>query len=263
MLQRYDVHYTQPSLCAAELASGKADLGLVPIGALPLIPDVVAVHGCTIASMHTVRSIQLVVRTGMRLEDIRTIAADSASRSSSAYVQILLRLMGNSHFTVEQHAADLPAMLAACDAALLIGDPALLALEARDHQGLFARCVWHDVAELWTAYTGLPWVAAVWAVRTGALSRTGIAATQLTVDLTASRDHGLAHVPEIVEQWLPRIALPERTLRAYLTSNIHYHLDAACLAGIERFYTLAAELGILPAYSLRMLQGEAAVATSR
>ena len=34
LAERYSLHYTQPSLCAAELLAGRADLGLIPIAAL-------------------------------------------------------------------------------------------------------------------------------------------------------------------------------------------------------------------------------------
>ena len=42
---RYDVTYTLPALCAAQLASGEADLGLIPIAALATLPEVAAVPG--------------------------------------------------------------------------------------------------------------------------------------------------------------------------------------------------------------------------
>ncbi len=250
---RYDVHYTEPARCAAELQSGEADLGLVPIGALPLIEDVAVVEGCTIASISTVRSIQLVLRPGLALEDVRTVAADAASRSSVAYLQILLQLSGNQGTVFHAQPADLQAMLERCDAALLIGDPALLALEERDRGGNFAACTWIDIAGWWIRETGLPWVAAVWAVRRKALRRTGISADTLAGDLLASRDAGLLHVEEIVSAWLPRIALPAERIRMYLTRNIHYQLDRECLRGIEWFYRLAAEMHLLPGYSLPML----------
>ena len=56
-----------------------------------------------------------------------------------------------------------------------------------------------------------------------------------------------------MQEWLPRIALPESTLHAYLTFNIHYRLDTECLKGVERFYGLACKWGILPPYRLRLL----------
>ncbi len=250
---RYDVRYTLPSMCAAQLAGGEADLGLIPIAALPTLPDVRAVPGCTIASLHAVRSIQLVLRPGVSLENIATVAADAASRSSAAYVRILLQQFHGNQPLFHEQPADLQSMLQEHDAALLIGDPALLALEDRDRAGRFADCTWIDVATWWREHTGLPWVAAVWAVRTEGLRRCGISAEALTTDLVESRDAGLQHREDLVAEWLPRVALPEETIRTYLSKNIHYTLDADCLQAMHRFYELGAACGVLPEYRLQML----------
>lgn len=250
---RYDVHYTLPSLCAAQLASGEADLGLIPIAALPGLPEVRAVPGCTIASLHAVRSIQLVLRPGVTLATLRTVAADTASRSSAAYVRILLQQFHDNRPAFQQQPADLRTMLQTSDAALLIGDPALLALEERDRTGQFVDCTWIDVATWWRQHTGLPWVAAVWAVRTKALQRCGIPAQALTADLVASRDGGLQHREDLVAEWFPRLALPKQTIRTYLSENIHYTLDADCLQAMQRFYELGSACGVLREYHLHML----------
>lgn len=250
---RYDIHYTLPSQCAAQLASGEADLGLVPIASLPLIPGIAAVPGCTIASLETVRSIQLVVRPGLKLEDIRTLATDSASRSSAAYVRLLLQHFYGNTPVVHEEDANLAAMLSRSDAALLIGDPALLALEEHNRQHHFPDHTWIDVAKLWRKHTQLPWVAAVWAVRTAALEETGITPQQLTRDLQQSRDAGLDHIEDLVTEWTPRLPLLPETIRYYLSGNIHYILDAECLTAIQRFFYLAEKTGILPAYKFQLL----------
>lgn len=250
---RYDVRYTLPSLCAAQLASGDADLGLIPIASLPSLPQISAVPGCVIASLQAVRSIQLVLRPGVTLQTLRTVAADAASRSSSAYVRILLQQFYGNRPAFQEQPADLRPMLQTNDAALLIGDPALLALERRERDGTFADCTWIDVATLWRQHTGLPWVAAVWAVRRVALDRCGMTREALTADLIASRDAGLQHREDIVKEWLPRVDLPAETIRTYLSDNIHYVLDEDCLQAIQCFYRLGYAAGVLPAYQLNLL----------
>ncbi len=250
---RYDVRYTLPAQCAAQLGSGEADLGLIPIAALPTLPEVRAVPGCVIASQHAVRSIQLVVRPGLALANVRTVAADAASRSSIAYVRVLLQQFYSNRPTHHEMPADLPVMLRNNDAALLIGDPALLALEARDRSGSFADCTWIDIATLWRQHTDLPWVAAVWAVRPEALDRCGLSAGTLTADLCASRDAGLLHTDDLVQEWAPRVMLPEQTVRTYLSENIHYTLDRECLHAMDTFFSLAEAAGVLPPYRLRLL----------
>ncbi len=64
-----------------------------------------------------------------------------------------------------------------------------------------------------------------------------------------SRDHGLepAGLDQIAREWAPRLGLKESDVRSYLTENIYYHLDAACLEGLQLFYRYAAEISALPA----------------
>ncbi len=254
---RYSLHPTTPSACAAELDAGKADIGLIPVATYASIPDLAIVPGCAIASLHRVRSILLVVKRGNDHPDdkaeclraVRTIAADTSSRSSLAYAQVLFRKFLGSNPTFLQHPPNLEQMLQSADAALLIGDPALLALQARDQIEARAgqKYLWLDLAEEWNSRTGLPWVAAFWAVRKDAPANSNIPAAQLIHDLQRSRDNGLAHIEDLVQEWEPRIGLPGEVIRHYLTVNIHYVLDAQCIAALNLFYRYAAECGALPA----------------
>lgn len=260
LADRYTLHYTQPSLCADQLLAGGAELGLIPIAALT--PSLAVVPGCAIASLDHVRSIQLIVKQGnlkapRTLATIRTIAADTASRSSLAYAQILFRKFLGIQPTFIPAAADPIAMLQQADAAILIGDPALLAIENRtaiEAHSNVGPCTWHDLAHEWRTRTDLPWVAAVWAVRPEALSISHITPQQLIADLTQSRDHGLAHIDDLVREWTPRIPLSAARIHDYLTHNIHYALDRDCIRSIQLFRQYAAEVGILPSLpTLRFL----------
>ena len=252
--ERYALHLTKPSECARELLDGRADLGLIPIAALT--PALAIVPGCTIASLARVRSIQLIVKRQFSLEQVRSIATDTASRSSVAYAQIVFRSFIGTNPTFHEAEANAEIMLAHADAALLIGDPALLALERRsaiEANPKVGPCLWIDLAEQWTTRTGLPWVAAVWAACPAAVPDPEARRT-LTEDLNRSRRHGLTHIEDLVNEWIPRIALPAETIRSYLTGNIHYSLDERCIEAIQLFRRLATEVGALePLDSLRFL----------
>jgi chorismate dehydratase len=258
LAQRYALHSTLPSLCAEELLSGRADLGLIPIASLT--PGLAIVPGCAIASLDEVRSIQLIVklRDGSEtraLEAVRTISADTASRSSLAYAEILFRKFLGTHPAFLPAPADPIAMLQQADAAILIGDPALLALESREAiEAAVGPCLWLDLAREWRNRTNLPWVAAVWAVRPEALAPSNLTPAELTEDLETSRNHGLLNIEKLVEQWTPRIAIPASTIRHYLSHNIHYVLNTDCIRAIEVFRQYAAEVEVLPPLSqLRFL----------
>ena len=181
------------------------------------------------------------------LARVRTVAADTASRSSLAYAQVLFRKFIATDPTFLPTPADPIAMLSHADAALLIGDPALLAIEARARiESTVGPCLWLDLAHEWHTRTKLPWVAAVWAVRPEALAASAVTPAQLTADLQLSRDHGLAHIDSLVEEWAPRIAIPPATIRRYLTHHIHYSLSPACIDAIALFRRTAAQANLLP-----------------
>jgi chorismate dehydratase len=245
---RYQIGYTTPSGCAEELAAGEADIGLVPVAAHATTPSLMIVPGCTVASLDRVRSIILVVRAQQGIDGVRTVAADTSSRTSYAYTRILFEIFWKVPVDFISLAPDLESMLKVADAALLIGDPALLALEEKDArlERTGEQLLYLDLAHEWHKFTDLPWISAFWAVRAGALQETGTSAAELVRDLQASRDNGLKHLEDLAEEWSTRIEVPRETIRFYLTNNIHYILDDACLRGLDAFYRLAAECGALP-----------------
>ncbi|HUY94427.1 MAG TPA: menaquinone biosynthesis protein [Terracidiphilus sp.] len=245
LASRYQLDWMLPSQCADRIAGGAADIGLVPIASLPLIPGIGILPGCTIASKDCVRSLLLVRRAHQPLAEIRTVAADTASRTTIAYTRLLFRMWGNPAAEFVPMPADLDAMLARADAAIVIGDPALLALEERANrtERSEVELAYHDLAHEWRALTGLPFVSAVWGAVIGAAEEERVAQ-----DFIRSRDHGLANIELIAEEWSRKMPLPESTIRRYLSENIHYVLDDECIAGMRGFFRMAAEAGILPRY---------------
>jgi chorismate dehydratase len=249
---RYQIDRMSPSECAARLASGTADIGLIPIAALATTPGLRILPGCTIASKGRVRSLLLVRRATQRLQALRSVAADMASRTTLAHARILFRHWGNPDIPFLPAVADLDSMLQRADAAILIGDPALLALEERANR--FERTgeelVYLDIAEEWHSLTGLPYVSAVWCCAHGATAWSSLSVESVTEDFIRSRDHGLQNIDALVAEWSSRIAIPEQTIRAYLTTNIHYILDDECLEAMKLFFRMATQAGALPEYTL-------------
>jgi len=248
LAKRYRIDRMTPAECAARLADGRADIGLIPIAALATTPGLRILPGCTIASKSRVRSLLLVHRASRPLTEVRSVAADTASRTTLAYARILFHKWGNGGVPFLPLAADLDVMLDRADAAFLIGDPALLALEERNnrYERTGEELVYLDLAREWHALTGLAFVSAVWsgAAQGGPLDE------RVTEDLIRSRDHGLENIDAIVAEWSRRFPIPEETIRMYLTTNIHYVLDEECVAGMQGFFQMAAEYGVLPPYTV-------------
>jgi len=245
LAERYEINWMLPAQCADELASGAVDIGLVPIAALATTPRLRILPGCTIASKKRVRSLLLVRRAAHPLASVRSVAADTASRSTLAYTRIMFHRWGNPKVPFVPMAADLDAMLDCADAAIMIGDPALMALEERANR--FERTgeelVYHDLAEEWRKLTGLPFVSAVWGIACSSPLEESVAR-----DFILSRDHGMQNIDALVKHWSQRLPLSEETIRNYLTVNVHYVLDEECIEGMRGFFRMAAETGVLPGY---------------
>ena len=114
--------FRSPSDCADQLASGAADIGIVPSFELTR-QDLEIIPGAGIACHGAVRSILLV--SSRPADGIRSLALDSSSRTSVELVRVLLERRYGVVPQCVSHAPDLDAMMRIADAALIIGDPAL------------------------------------------------------------------------------------------------------------------------------------------
>jgi chorismate dehydratase len=232
----FEISYTVPSQCAAELAAGSADIGLIPAAAYATTPGLAILPGVAIASVGKVRSILLVSK--VPVEEVRTVALDTCSLTSVALTKLLFAKWWGGARQFTAMAPDVEMMLQKCDAALIIGDPALKIDRAAYRT--------YDLAEEWSRLTGNPFVFAFWAVREDALKE--VSALGLAERFQQSRDHGLKpnHLHQIAREWAPRTGLSPSAIMEYLTQNIHYYLDAPSLKGLKQFYEYAREYGALP-----------------
>ena len=232
----FDISYTVPSACAEALCGGTADIGVIPAAAYATIPDLVIIPDVAIAARRAVRSILLVSK--VPLEKVRTVALDTSSMTSVALTKILFAKWLGGARDYSAMPPNLDQMLAHCDAALLIGDPAL--------QVDRSRYITVDLAEEWVARTGKSFVFAFWAIRRKSL--VGRDATVIAEVFKTSRDHGLSpqNLEAIAQEWAPRLGLTVEEVRVYLAHNIHYYLDPPCLDGLALYYQLGAEIGAFP-----------------
>jgi chorismate dehydratase len=232
--QDFEIDYTIPSRCAQMLAEGSADIGIIPVAAYTGIENLLILPDIAIASDDAVRSILLVSK--LPLEQIRTVALDSSSRSSAALIQVLFANYWKQEARFVSAEPQLDSMLRSNDAALLIGDPALKVDRSR--------YVTWDLAHEWRTFTGRPFVFAFWAVRGGAASDDELA--YVAEVFRASRDAGLVHLAEIAAEWSRKLELSPEFITSYLAENIQYSLRSENIAGMELFFRLAAELKVLP-----------------
>ena len=231
--QTFEISYTIPSRCAEQLKEGSADIGIIPVAAYTVIPDLVIVPDVAIAAKNKVRSILLVSKVA--INKIRSVATDDSSRTSAALVEIYLRKFVGIDSGFSRQKPNLKEMLQWHDAALLIGDPAL---QART-DGYFV----YDLAEEWKRWTGRPFVFAFWAVRKAALE--GYSGDlNIAQVFQQSRDNGLRRIPEIASAWAQKLSLSPKLIADYLTENVDYGLDPENLEGLRLFYKYGLECGV-------------------
>jgi len=241
---RFQVRYDLPSECARLLHAHDIDLGLIPsIEYLRGQRPYGIVYGAAVTSNGPVKSVALYTRRDPR--DIRTVAMDTSSRTSVALVTILLRKIYNLTIEPLPMAPDVDAMLGRADAALIIGDVALFLDHAR------AGIQKIDLGEAWASATGLPFVYALWAGWTDAVTPEDVRA------LLTARDQGVAHVDDIAIEHAPGDPARQSIISRYLRDNIRYRLGAEEKQGLIAFYRYATELGLASYDSqLRIYHGD-------
>lgn len=220
-----------PARCADLLAGGEVDVALVPVIEYQRRSDLIAVPGVCVGSRRRVRSVVLVTR-GRELHEVKSVALDVQSRTSAALVNIIFREFLNRAPQLSPAAPDLQAMLECHDAALLIGDPAMVF--PREELRVY------DLAELWREYTGLGFVFAMWMTR----RRNGRVFDPVrNIDFAGARNEGLGQIPEITLKYEAELGLARAELRRYLEENICFTLDEELQAGLRLYFKLAYKHG--------------------
>ncbi len=213
-----------PSQCADLLASGQVEVALIPAIEYQRLADIEMVPGVCVASRGEVRSVLLVSRLTDLLQ-VRTVALDESSRTSAALVRIIFREFLGFEPDWVPAKPDLDQMLAASEAALIIGDPGMTF--QKDGLSVF------DVAGLWQGFTDLGFVFAFWAMTSQASE------AARSIDFAGARDDGLQRMAEIIDYYQPILGLPRAELQTYLQQNISFEPDARLRAGLDLFYKLA------------------------
>jgi len=223
----FDLTFRVPAECADMVVSGAADIGIIPTVELigrefGIVPDV------GIACRGAVRSILLVSRRPLR--QIRTLAADSSSRTSVALARIVLARRYGVEPAAVARRPDLANMLGEADSALIIGDPALRIDPASTPFDVY------DLGREWLEMTGLPMVFAVWAGPREFVTPQVIGAFQ------ASCAYGINSLERIVAEETAGRGFSPELVRRYLGSHIVFQLGAAEREGMELFLRYVREL---------------------
>lgn len=236
-----DLSLDIPSLCAAKLQSGEADLGLIPVAAIPLLSNPHIISDYCIGAVGAVKTVCLYSQ--VPIEQVETVYLDFHSKTSVQLTKILFHKYWQqtptyistddfSHFNGENHVHTEGGYLdhiQGTTAALAIGDKTMGMSEKYNYT--------YDLAEIWHEWTGLPFVFAAW-----------VSNKKLPDDFIKQFNEalhiGLEHIQELI------YILPTQyfhfDLKEYFTKNISYNLDDAKKLGLKRFLSEIKELEMIP-----------------
>ncbi len=220
-----------PSSLAVQLNAGNLDVALIPsIAYAKNSPSLKIVPECGIIAHGPVNSIRLYFNKD--LKSIRTVALDISSMTSVVLTKIILAEKYEIKPEFIAANPDIKKMLASADAALVIGDTALFKTRSTDVNYI-------DLAEEWLDMTGLPFVFAVWAGRSGAITLDD------TQAIISSKNLGLDNIDAVCRAAAEEYNADFNLVRSYLTENVQFNLGEEEVAGMKQYFELAYYHGAL------------------
>jgi chorismate dehydratase len=213
--QRISLVEDYPARIAQMLINDEVDLALIPVAAIPRLPEAYIVSDYCIGAEGPVASVCIFSEVPM--EKITDIYLDYQSRTSVNLARILLREYWKKevHF-IDASGEDYRQKIKGTTAGVVIGDRAL---EQRLHSTYI-----YDLAEEWGAFTGLPFVFAAW-----------VANKPLPEDFekafNEANAQGLMHVEEVIAEQNFTVY----DLRTYYLQNISYQLTDPKREGLALF----------------------------
>jgi chorismate dehydratase len=224
----FDIVYDNPSRLSTLLSEEKVDLGLIPVAELLKRDIYRVVPNLSISSRGQVASVVLLSKKSV--SEIKTVAVDLRSQSSSSLLRIILEKFNNVNPNYVQRMPDRK-FLDGVDAGMYIGNDGL-----RMRYSPPSGYTVIDLGGVWTKETGLPFVYAVYAVREGVNLGKNLEA------LGKAKSMGLKNIDKIANAYAEKISLSEEICYTYLTERIYYDLGNEEIEGINTFRGLLKEI---------------------
>ena len=211
-----------PVVCAEKLKSGSADIGLIPVAAIPEVPGYRIISDYCIGACRKVKTVLLL--SNSEFDEIDTVYLDYRSRSSVALARVLARHKWKKDFrwipTGEGFAFT---EIKKKEAVVLIGDQCF-ELESSFSYGL-------DLAEEWKDFTGLCFVFACW------VSNREIPPDFIS-EFNSALKYGVDNKEEVSRHFGGSGVMSREELHNYLNNNIDYILDAEKRESMKIFLDL-------------------------
>jgi chorismate dehydratase len=247
-----------PSALNKRMADGALDISVVSAVEYArdarrylLLPDL------AISCDGPVQSVMLFARRPAEELDGKRVIVSRSSMTSVALVELLFENVWRARPEFVAGDAEMSDIVGfdrePHEARLIIGDAALvLRGESRQRSATIMQPSYpfaYDLGEVWKAWTGLPFVFAVWVAQ-----RTMPVAEALGVhaSLITSRNWGLEHLAVLAAQASQATGVSERVCHEYL-SGLDYGLSYEHLAGLTEFFRRLVAAGRVPNGTLAFL----------
>lgn len=214
-----DIALDIPSVCAQKLISGKVDIGLIPVAAIPQVINPHIISDYCIGANGKVKTVCLF--SEVPLHEIKTVLLDYQSRTSVMLAKILVREFWKINPEFVNAEAGFENKINGTTAAVVIGDRAFdLSLSYI-----------YDLSEEWKNFTNLPFVFACW-VANKDLPEAFIS------EFNNALKNGLDNIDKTLEEFPPTF-ISKQEAKKYLTENISYDFNEEKKRAMKLFIALA------------------------
>jgi chorismate dehydratase len=216
VMNQIDLSLDIPSDCAARLIAKQVDVGLIPVAAIPFVPDANIIGSYCIGSVGEVNSV--FIFSEVPVDQIKTVKLDRHSRTSNNLARVLLKFYWklDVEFTTDLDATT--------DAMVLIGDRTF----GRKKDFPY----YYDMGEQWMNFTGLPFVYAAW-----------VANRELPESFKTAFDEALKFGVDHRSALLGTLpTYPNFDLEDYLMNKLDFELTAKKREALSRFLDYISKL---------------------
>lgn len=224
----------------------EGDLDISPISSIMYGQrnDLLILPHLSITSNDFTKSVLICSNGNMELSDFegKTLCIPETTASSATLVQILLQRKGVNATIKPCHGTDIDQMLKNGDAALLIGDSALLAI------GKYR--IIADLGNEWKKLTGKKMVYALWVVREDFAHRHPDKVAYVLDALLRSKAYAYQNISEIAHSIGREKNIDCGFMRDYL-HTLNYDLDRESEESLALYFAYARECGVVGDVPLR------------
>lgn len=224
--KKVELETDHPADCAEKLISGRVDIGLIPVAALPLLKKYNIVSDYCIGADGNVRTVMLL--SNCPLEEIEAVYLDYRSRSSINLTKVLAKnhwekefrwintTIGFDFINIGHH-----------EAVVLIGD------QCFEYENSFTYKI--DLAREWKEFSGLPFVFACWTANKKLDN-------EFIEEFNKALKYGVDNIESVVKIFEKSGSLYGEDLKNYLTINIKYNFNNEMKKGLKLFLELMGKL---------------------